>query len=481
MAFTEAQEAKLLQILAAFDNGKRLNELPHVGNVNPLDLIVEVMDTDGETKQAQLAALLPYLEEQCAYGIEWDTTVSSSACTRIGNIGLHKSLPIQNRMRGCLLDDNGTVVEYLNPANWRAHTLDGSIGQVMVEIPAHYRKFETDGTKRRCKLSELPLPGYHVVPKMYISAYEAVMERSTGKLCSVVNAGTDYRGGNNQVDWDGTYRSLLGRPVTVKSRIQFRAAARLRNASATAEWNCLDYNAYKAVFWLYYVEYANRNCQLPFNAQKDANGFAQGGLGNGVANMSEWSAYNGTYPIVPCGHSDEFGNASGEVAYPVINEDGTTRCTLLVNRYRGIENPFGHIWKWVDGINILIQSDEAGGESKIYVSDDPAKFNDTSAMNESYTMRGLEARESGYVKGLALGEYGEIIPTEVGAGSTTYWSDYHYTSKPTGGAALGFRGVLFGGYANYGAHAGFGYANSLNAPSNTHASVGSRLCFLPKK
>lgn len=476
MAFTEVQEAKLLQILAAFDNGKRLNELPHIGNVNPLDLIVEVMDTDGETKQAQLAALLPYLEEQCAYGIEWDTTVSSAACTRIGNIALHKSLPIQSRMRGCLLNDNGTVVEYLNPANWKAHTLDGSVGQVMVEIPAHFRKFETDGTIRRCKLSELPLPGYHAVPKMYISAYEAVMERSTGKLCSVVNAGTDYRGGNNQVDWDGTYRSLLGRPVTVKSRTAFRNAARLRNASATAEWNCLDYNAYKAVFWLYYVEYANRNCQLAFNAQKDANGFAQGGLGNGVTNTPDWNGFNGYYPFVPCGYTDDLGNASGEVAYVMTKEDGSTHGTVYANRYRGIENPFGHLWEWSDGINIQIASEADGGTSKVYVSDDPAKYNDSNYTG--YTLRGLEAREQNYVKELVLGEYGDIMPAVVGGGSTTYWADYHYTNIPASGTAL--RGVLFGGYASCGAYAGFGYAGSNNAPSNTAASVGSRLCFLPK-
>ena len=213
--------------------------------------------------------MLPYLEDQCAYGIQWDTTYRRRRVPVSAVIALHKSLPIQTGCGVALLSDNGTVVEYLNPTNWRAHTLDGSKGQVMVEIPAHYRKFETEGTIRRCKLSEYPLPGYHAVPKMYISAYEAAMERSTGKLCSVVNMGTDYRGGNNQADWDGTYRSVLGRPVTVKSRTAFRNAARLRNASATNEWNCLDYNAYKAVFWLYYVEYANRNCQTAFNAQKD--------------------------------------------------------------------------------------------------------------------------------------------------------------------------------------------------------------------
>lgn len=39
------------------------------------------------------------------------------------------------------------------------------------------------------------------------------------------------------------------------------------------------------------------------------------------------------------------------------------------------------------------------------------------------------------------------------------------------------RGVLFGGYANYGAYAGFVYAYSRNAPSITAATFGSRLCF----
>ena len=204
MAFTSEQEAKLLQIIEAFDNGKRLNQLPEIGSVNPLDLIVEVLDTDGESKQAKLAGLLPYLENQCAYGIEWNTTVSSPTCTRIGNTDLHKSLPIQNRMRGCLLDDDGNVVEYLNPTNWKAHTLDGSRGQVMVEIPQHYRKFETDGNIRRCKISEYPLPGYHNVPKMYISAYEATVQRSTSKLCSVVNTTEDYRGGKQNSGLGGT-------------------------------------------------------------------------------------------------------------------------------------------------------------------------------------------------------------------------------------------------------------------------------------
>ena len=152
---TAEQEAILEQIIEAFQNGKRLSDLPDVSGTNPFNLICEVLE-DGESKKAALATLLPYMEEECSYGIEFDTAVSSPACTRIGNLSLHKSLPIHNRMKGCLLNDDGEVVEYLNPANWTGQTRDGSRGQVMVELPMHYRKFETDGTKRRVRISEYP-------------------------------------------------------------------------------------------------------------------------------------------------------------------------------------------------------------------------------------------------------------------------------------------------------------------------------------
>ena len=48
------------------------------------------------------------------YGIEWDSNVASSACTRIGRPELHVSLPIQSKMRRCVLRDNGTVAYYLH-------------------------------------------------------------------------------------------------------------------------------------------------------------------------------------------------------------------------------------------------------------------------------------------------------------------------------------------------------------------------------
>ena len=266
MALSTDEESKVREIIEAFTNGKRLSDLPDVSGNNPFNLLCEVLE-DGESKKAALAALLPNMEESCMYGIEYDTTVSSPDVTRIGNMSLHKSLPVHNRMKGCLLDDDGNVVEYINPSDWTGQTRDGSRGQVMVELPMYFRKFETEGNKRRVKFSKYPLPGYHQVKKKYVSAYEATVQRSTTTLCSVVNDDADYRGGNNDSSKDANSNTLLGRPATAISRTNFRAYARKRKSS-TKEWNCMTYDIQKDLFWLFAVEYATLNSQKAYNAAK---------------------------------------------------------------------------------------------------------------------------------------------------------------------------------------------------------------------
>lgn len=185
------------------------------------------------------------VEERYAYGIEWDT--SNAKPYRVGNPMLHRTLPVQNAMRGCLLRDDGTVYKYLNSDSWEDEVTGGSLGQVMVEIPEFYIKYVTNGTKRRVMISSIPLEGYQKNKKAYVGAYEATVQRSTKKLCSVKNSDPDYRGGNNNSAYDGTYLSFLGRPVTSMSRTAFRTAARKRN-TANPSWNCYLYQVHKALF-----------------------------------------------------------------------------------------------------------------------------------------------------------------------------------------------------------------------------------------
>lgn len=414
---------------------------------------------------------IPDLEERYAYGVEWDTASSSPDGVRVGNIQLHRELPIQSKMRMCEVDRLGAVTAA--SVSGMVQRLDGSI---MTEIPEHWYKLYTNGTKFRMMLSEIPLPGYNHIDKFYISTYEACISRSEGKLWSEnLYAYSDgnsslnnLRGGDNTSDWDGTYRSLLKRPVTNLTRDQFRQAARKRGSG----WEMYTYGAHKTLFWLFAVEYATLNSQKPFNAQKDANGFSQGGLGEGASQMTDWINFNNANPLIPCGYTNEFGNGSGEKAYVVKNASDGTHATLMANRYRGIENPFGHVWKYTDGANIQVTTGDAG-LSILWTTDDPSNFSDTSYTG--YDKKGNICRTSGYAKKMLLGENGDIIPTEVDGSSSTYWCDYYRTTITIDGIFV----VLAGSSAN--GALGNGLASIYGGyTSNSARDIGTRLCFFPK-
>lgn len=414
---------------------------------------------------------IPDIEERYAYGVEWDMASSSPDGKRVGNMQLHRELPVQSKMRRCILNNNGGIVAY------DTEVLEGSyIGPLnysaMTTIPQHWYRLYFEGTKFRMMLSEIPLPGYNHVEEFYISTLEARLERNRMTLCSSHSVGStaeEFRGGDNTAEWDGTYRSLLGRPVTNLTRDQFRQAARKRGSG----WEMYTYNAHKTLFWLFAVEYATLDIQKPFNAQKDANGFAQGGLGPGPTQMTDWTNFNNANPLIPCGYTNEFGNGSGEKAYVVKNASGGTHATLMANRYRGIENPFGHIWKYTDGANIQVTTGDAG-LSILWTTDDPSNFSDTSYTG--YDKKGNICRTNGYAKKMLLGEDGDIVATEVGGSSSTYWCDYYYTNT----SANRMQVVLVGGSADYGSSAGLADVHTNSAPSDALRYIGSRLCFFPE-
>jgi len=414
---------------------------------------------------------IPDLEERYAYGVEWDTASSSPDGVRVGNMQLHRELPIQSKIRGVILDNKGGIKSYLNNSNWGNIDTEYLTKSIMTEIPEHWYKFYQDGTKFRMMLSAMPLPGYNHIDQFYISSFESGIDRSSSTLISSYGVGStnvNKRGGDNTSEWDGTYRSLLGCPVTYLTRDQFRQAARKRGSG----WEMYTYGAHKTLFWLFAVEYATLNSQKPFNAQKDANGFSQGGLGEGASQMTDWINFNNANPLIPCGYTNEFGNGSGEKAYVVKNASDGTHATLMANRYRGIENPFGHVWKYTDGANIQVTTGDAG-LSILWTTDDPSNFSDTSYTG--YDKKGNICRTSGYAKKMLLGENGDIIPTEVDGSSSTYWCDYYRTTITIDGIFV----VLAGSSAN--GALGNGLASIYGGyTSNSARDIGTRLCFFPK-
>lgn len=407
-----------------------------------------------------------------SYGVEWDITVADPACTRIGNMSYHKSLPIQSEYKGCLVK-NGKVNYYLDPNDWSKKAdgtpsvLDGTDGDVMVHIPKFYGKSGSNGNKRWVRIATTRIDSSWVeIPEMFVSAYRITTfdDSGTSKIASVVNTTANYRGGDNNADYDqylasDKFRTNLGKPRTNVSRATMRT-----NASNSGQ-ELLCYEFYKWVFyWAYVIEYANFNSQKEFNSELTSNGYHQGGIGNGVIidNSFYWGNYNQKCPLVPCGYTNEFGNFSGVKTVSIKLDPNYRDIIIHPNRWRGFENPFGNAKTNLDGI--AFRKDSTNAESMVYTTSDSSKFgNDTSVMN----IAGTEVAEDGYIKEFDLGETGEIIPKLLGGSESTYKCDYHICDTST----MMVRTLIVGDNI---ADSGLGCFDSDNSVDNTGNTIGFR-------
>lgn len=424
------------------------------------------------------------LEDIYSYGVEWDTTVADPTLTRIGNPLLHKSLPIQSQYKGCVA--NGAEINYyLNPNDWSQKAdgtpsvLDGTDGTVRVHIPKFYGKSGVEGTKRWVRMSTIKMDNTWIeIPEMLVDAYRSTVDTTvsaTPKAVSVVNTTAQFRGGGNRTANDtyldtDAFRSDLGKPRTNISRANMRTYA----TNAGSEMLCYEY--YKWIFyWAWVIEYATFNSQAAYNADLTAEGYHQGGLGDGVTTWdgTNWNNYNGYYPLTPCGYCNEFGNFTGvkDLVIPetVINDSTTVASkTFKVPRWRGFDNPFGDIWTNLDGI--ILERTAANQPSSVYTTTDPTAFGDDNTAKGKMTVAGTEIASDGYTKDYDLGETGEIIPSVVGGSTTTYMCDYHWCNA----SSTALRTLIVGGYAYNGGFAGLGYFHSNYGVGDAYAAVGFR-------
>ena len=348
----------------------------------------------------------------------------------------------------------------------------------MVEIPAHYRKCSLNSAQgyMDVEISLYPFEGAIPVPRYLVGAYEASLDRDNNLLSSVVNKTAAFRGGNNNADWDGTYRSLLGLPATSISLTNFRQYGRNRGTG----WGCYDWNAHMAIYWLFAIEYATLNSQKDFNSTLTAEGFHQGGLGPGVSGFSNWGTYNSNNPIIPCGFTNSLGNNTGVVTFTLTPEQAEaygSEHSESVPSYRGIENPFGHLWKWTDGV---LGKGVNGEYQEIYVSRDPSQY--ASALNDSYVDMGREAISNGFCKAILASDpshpqeqrvYGDIFDRDNSGSERTFFCDYHNHAK-TNNSIFGLR---FGGAAADGLSIGLAQLDVSFSPELANTATGSRLCW----
>jgi hypothetical protein len=484
--YTTSEKNKLQGIAANANNythpttaGNK--HLPAGGIVG--QVLVNSGDGTGEWKDVKPGIDLTGLEDIYSYGVEWDSTVADPTLTRIGNPLLHKSLPIQSQYKGCVA--NGAEINYyLNPNDWSQKAdgtpsvLDGTDGTVRVHIPKFYGKSGVEGTKRWVRMSTIKMDNTWIeIPEMLVDAYRSTVDTTvsaTPKAVSVVNTTAQFRGGGNRTANDtyldtDAFRSDLGKPRTNISRANMRTYA----TNAGSEMLCYEY--YKWIFyWAWVVEYATLNSQKAYTADLTAEGYHQGGLGDGVTTWNgDWNTYNGYYPLTPCGYCNDIGNFTGvkDLVIPetVINESTTVASkTFKVPRWRGFDNPFGDIWANLDGI--ILERTATNQPSSVYTTTDPTAFGDDNTAKGKMTVAGKEIASDGYTKDFDLGSKGEIIPSVVGGSATTYMCDYHWCNT----ASTSLRTLFVGGRADSGGGAGLGGFYSYVGVGNVSSTVGFR-------
>lgn len=403
------------------------------------------------------------------YGVQWSETSSNPDCTRIGNMDMHRTLPIQSMMKGYIyfkdgnplyrmlkLNDSWTKCENYSAGGWRDvdTLLEDNNVNVMIKIPEFWwiDDYVESTETHNLKICPHAKPGWHHHKEAYVSAYEGYID------------GNYYRSSKNKI------------PSVNFTRSTVRPKARANGLGNS--WNIYTYNEHRAICHLFLVEYATRNSQKAVNTELTPEGFRQGGLGSGCTTGT--ATINGaqTWSFIPTGSSDSLGSGSGEVTVTIQQTDSsgsnTTTTTRKCNRYRGIENPFGHVWKHTDDVISIYIS--GYGARFWYKCDSPDHFGD-SIQNDNPYYKNIAANAviTGYKTKIATTSTCDFFALSCNNGSeTTYWCDYNWDN--TDGS---LHCLLIGCDSDNGGGAGLFALYSAGGVSNSGADIGSRLTYLP--
>ena len=400
------------------------------------------------------------------YGVQWSETSSNPDCTRIGNMEMHRTLPIQSMMKPfditniedtvseiiLPIDDQFQKTSYANATNIQWSIVSRDSDNIMIRIPEFwYTDDYVPGTKtHNLKLCPHAKPGWYHHKEAYVSAYEV------------------YKSGDKLV-------SVKGQLPTVNfDRTNGRTWARANGFDGETKWNLYTYEEHRAICHLFLVEYATRNSQKAVNTELTPEGFRQGGLGSGCTTGTVTINGAQTWSFMPTGSSDSLGSGSGEVTVTIQQTDqsgsNTSTITRKCNRYRGIENPFGHIWKHTDDV-ISVYSN---GYRTWYKSVKPDQF--TTNKNASYkSLCASTMVSSGYKTEIKATPTCDFFAVSVSGGSeTTYWCDYNQDNTDASEHCL-----LIGGGSGHGGWAGLFSLSSTDGVGASIANVGSRLTYLP--
>lgn len=382
----------------------------------------------------------------------------------------------------CNVADDGTIVAWCGDADYKE---DGSMGQVMVYqpkfyylvCPVVYDPIETGIgyhlKKANYYVSEKPRAGFRLHPAFYDAngnEIDYILDSAFEGSIWDADGGTDGT---------GAYL-LLDEQVMTVSADKFCSIAGAKPASGLTQgltrpnieqmaknrgdgWHGDLIKPVSARQLLMIIELGMMNTQT--------------GIGQGVVSIADNSAFNCSSLT---GSTSSLGNGTGQAAQ-TINEKGGTTTTETANgktaiTWRGTENPWGNIWKFVYGINIWGNGAMGGGQPFICTD-----FNFAESKNSgNYEGAGFTvANAGGYISAMGYSTKYDwlFIASECLGNSSLPVGDYTWLTQNLNG----YRIALLGGYWSNGGDAGAFYWYLNNSVGGRYRSIGGRLVYVPTK
>lgn len=329
-----------------------------------------------------------------------------------------------------------------NNEEFLIHTavVDGTDGQVMVYIPKFYYKYAYATGVHSWMVSDTLEDGYEVHPAFIVDGSEVDY--------ITIGAFEAWQDGGETAK----LYSVVGKLPSVNfTRAQFRAMAQARSAAHSQ----LLYYQNWAVQVLYITYFGNWDSQSIIG--KAMTYFGSGGAGSfGIEEIND-----GNNAVTKTGISLKNGTkTAGEYA--------DTYDPIAYMSLFGIENVYGNLVKWVDGINVECAT------RKIYLCNAPADLaDDTDTGYEDSGITFVGNPDDGSV-GLTLENSGKmLIPATYGGGSAIIPDWIGFFSNET----ESWRVAYSGGYCYYEAVAGVAMLGAVGGSTDADTNFGARLCF----
>lgn len=375
----------------------------------------------------------------------------------------------------CNVSDDGTITAYYGDDNYAE---DGSNGQVMVYQPKFYYLV--------CPVVYDPIDtgiGYHLRKANY---YVSEKARAGFRLHPAF-----YDANGNELDYIliGAYEGsiydtsesaylLLDEQVMTVGEDKFCSIAGVKPASGLTQnltrpnietmaqnrgsnWHLENSKIASMEQLLCMIEMGTMNFQTA--------------IGQGVVSISDNSSYNCASLT---GSTASLGNGTGR-ATETINEKGGVQTTETADgktsvSYRGVENDWGNIWKFIIDPNIWGNGAMGGGEP--FYCDD---FNFAeNKKTDNYKGAGFTVTNAGgYISAMGYSTACDwlFMASECLGNSSLPVGDYHWVTQNLNG----YRIALLGGYWTVGGNAGGFYWYLHAGVGYRYRHIGGRLVYVP--